>query len=223
VINLISKTKFQNEIIDWYKKNGRNFPWRNSEEVYRILISELLLQKTDAPKVEEIYNDFFSMYETIDMIYNADIKEIERILLPLGLNKNRANRLKSISQKVIEEHGGEIPKNKSDLLQLKGVGNYIANAVMCFAYGENEPIVDTNVIRMYSRLFNFKSIKKRPRDDKELWNFAKHMLPSDKIQDYNYAILDYASLVCKAKKPLCEKCIFLKYCRYEKIILKKEI
>jgi len=211
-MNKISKDYFTASIIKWYKKNGRSFPWRYNSDIYQVLVSELLLQKTDAPKVETVFYDFFSKFKTIEDINKAKTKDIEKILFPIGLYKNRANRLKTIAQKILEDYSGEIPSNKDDLLQLKGVGNYIANAVLCFGYGKPEPILDTNIIRIYNRLFEVKSTKKRPRTDKEIWNFANSMLPKDKVQDYNYAVLDYASLICKARKPLCVNCIFSKYC-----------
>lgn len=210
----ISKTSFISLLLGWYKDNGRNLPWRYNKDPYKILVSELMLQKTDAPKVKNIYDDFFKKFPTIYEIDKTSIKTLERTLEPLGLYRKKAERLKSISKTIIENHYGKIPNSKNELLELNGVGNYIANAVMCFAYNKDESIVDTNVIRLYNRIFNLQSSKKRPRTDKEIWNFAKAILPLNKVQDYNYAVLDYASLICKAKKPNCEVCIFKQYCSF---------
>jgi A/G-specific adenine glycosylase len=217
----LTKNYFTTSIIQWYKKKGRDFPWRYNKDIYQVLVSELLLQKTDAPKVEAVFNDFFSAYKEIHDIYKAEIKDIEEKLLHLGLYKHRADRLKSIAQTIVENYSGEIPQNKEDLLKLKGVGEYISNAVLCFGYNEPEPIVDTNVIRIFNRLFKMQSSKKRPRNDKDIWKFAGELLPKKKIQDYNYGLLDFASLICKSKKPVCHSCMFLNYCSYGKKFLSK--
>jgi len=179
-----------------------------------VLVSELLLQKTDAPKVEALFNDFFLKYPTIHDLYRAKITELEKILQPLGLYKKRSLRLKSIAHEVVEEYSGKIPSDREKLLELNGVGDYIANAVICFAFRKSMPIVDTNVIRIFERLLNVHSLKKRPRTDKEIWIIAKKMLPKKNFQDYNYSLLDFASVICKDRKPDCQNCMFLKNCNF---------
>jgi len=215
----LSKKRFSDNILKWHKKEGRSFPWRYNDDPYKVLVSELLLQKTDAPKVEAIYNKFFSKYPTIYDINDNDISDIENILEPLGLFRSRAERLKSIAHTIINDFSGQIPHETGGLLKLKGVGDYITNAVLCFAYGESEPIVDANVIRIFARLFEFQSKKKRPRNDKEVWQFAESLLPKRKVQDYNYGLLDFASKVCKARKPDCDNCMFLNNCSFGKKFL----
>jgi len=212
----ISKKKFTKLILSWYKENRRDLPWRNIDDTYRVLVSELLLQKTNAQKVEDIFDEFFSKYPTIYEINNEDINNLETILKPLGIFRKRADRLKKISLVIIDKFSGKIPGNKNDLLKLYGVGEYIVNAVLCFGYKKSVPIVDTNVIRIFERLFQKKSIKNRARTDKEIWKFADKMLPEKNVQDYNYALLDFASIVCKARNPECKNCIFLFQCAFGK-------
>ena len=100
------------------------------------------------------------------------------------------------------------------LLSLYGVGNYIGSAVLCFAYKNRVPIVDTNVIRIFKRVFSLKSLKSRPRMDRDVWKFAEEVMPEENYVSYNYALLDFASEVCRAKNPLCETCPLSDICSY---------
>ena len=107
-----------------------------------------------------------------------------------------------------------MPKEKDKLLTLRGVGDYIANAVLCFAFNKDVPIVDANVIRVIERFFSLKSKKVRPRTDKLIWQFAEKLVPKGNAKEYNRAILDFAALVCSAKKPNCLNCPISKKCDY---------
>ncbi|MBE9592448.1 MAG: hypothetical protein IMF19_03105 [Proteobacteria bacterium] len=101
-------------------------------------------------------------------------------------------------------------------MSLYGVGEYISNAVLCFAFKKRIPIVDTNVLRVYERVFNVKSLKSRPHTDKKMWDFAEKMLPKENYVGYNYALLDFASDICRAKNPFCEICPLKSICVYRK-------
>ncbi|HDL01995.1 MAG TPA: hypothetical protein ENH23_07165 [candidate division Zixibacteria bacterium] len=147
------------------------------------------------------------------------MKEIDALLKDIGLFY-RGRRLKKIAERIVNQFEGNVPDKKEDLMSLYGVGEYISNAVLCFAFKKRVPIVDTNVIRVYERVFNVKSQKSRPRTDKEVWKFAEKMLPEKDYVEYNYALLDFASEICRAKNPLCEICPLKNICKYKKVGLK---
>jgi len=206
--------KLQKILLNWAKNNLRKYEWRTTSDPYKILISELLLQKTDAKKVEQVYPKFVECFPTVLDLHRANIKEVEELIRDIGLFY-RAQRIKKIAEQIKNEFSGKIPDSKNELISLHGVGDYISNAVLCFAFEERVPIVDTNVIRVYERVFNLKSSKSRPRTDKKIWDFAEKILPLEKFVEYNYALLDFASSICRAKNPRCKMCPVNKTCRWQ--------
>ena len=206
---------FANLILEWHNDHKKKFGWRETQDPYRILISEILLHKTDSKKVEKVYPAFIGKFPTVYHLYRAVPEEINNLIKDIGLFY-RGKRLKKIAEKIVNQFEGNIPDNKENLISLYGAGEYISNAVLCFAFKKRVPIVDTNVIRVYERVFNIKSSKSRPRTDKEIWNFAEKMLPRSSYVEYNYSLLDFASEICKAKKPLCNICLVKNICEYKK-------
>jgi A/G-specific adenine glycosylase len=207
------KKLFARRIIKWYKKEGRNFPWRRTKNAFHILISEIMLQKTDSNKALAVYLPFIKKYPTPQLLAQADIDTLRADIHLLGIS-DRARRLKTSAQTIVLFHGGTVPSNRKHLLQLLGVGDYIANAVLCFAFNKDVPILDTNVIRVIERVFSKKSSKKRARTDKELWEFAGSLIPSGKAVDYNRGVLDFAALICTARSSSCPICPVSDICDY---------
>ena len=195
-------TYFQNFILEWYELNKRSFPWRYTFSPYKVFVSEILLQQTNADKVIKPFNQITEAYKSMDELASADITFLNDIFMELGLFY-RAQRLIDISKYLMDQHHGVIPNKKEELLKIKGIGDYTCNAILCFGYHERYALVDTNIIRVFERYLNFKSTKKRPHTDKSIWKFAQRILPNTEYIDYNYGLLDFAALVCKAKKPGC--------------------
>lgn len=213
-MEISKKEKFDKEILDWWIENKRDFDWRKTNSPYEILIAEILLRKTTAGQVSKIYTSFLQLCPNPRVLLETPSAEIERILTPLGMQHRRSILLKEIGRILTFKFNGGIPNSKSDLLSLPGVGLYIANAVLCFAYGKDLPIVDTNVIRVFERVFSFQSKKRRPKDDLELWAFVGEFIPPGKCRDFNLAIIDLAHLVCIPKNPRCEVCPLNTICNY---------
>lgn len=206
---------FANLILEWHNDHKKKFGWRETQDPYKILISEILLHKTDSKKVEKVYPAFIGKFPTIYHLYRAVPEEINNLIKDIGLFY-RGKRLKKIAEQIVSSFEGNIPSRKEDLISLYGVGDYISNAVLCFAFKKKVPIVDTNIIRIYDRVFEIKSSKSRPRADKKIWDFAKKALPENNYVEYNYSLLDFASEICKAKKPLCGVCSVKDICEYKK-------
>lgn len=197
---------FAKKLLDWRLKNTRDFPWRKTKNPYRILIAETLLRKTTAKQVQQIYSSFLEEYPSPQHLASADGCMLKKILRPLGLENRRAALLKKLAQDLIKKYGGAVPKHKEELMKLPGIGRYSANAVLCLAYGEELPMVDTNVIRVVTRFFGFKSKRVRLKDDPSLWTFVESILPSSKAKDFNLGLLDFAARVCTARNPKCNEC-----------------
>ncbi len=213
------KEEFVQKLLAWHAENKRDFSWRRTANPFHILIAEIMLQKTDVKKVSDVYDKFIQKYPTPQALASAELVELRKELALLGIHR-RAERLKKTAEKIVSEHGAEVPSEKQELLKLPGVGEYIANAVLCFAFGKDVPIVDTNVIRLLERVFGIKSSKARPRTDRKIWEFAAQLVPKGRCREYNQALLDFAASVCKSKKPLSATCPENKICSYAKDQLK---
>jgi len=197
-------------LLKWFIKYGRKFPWRRTKNSYRIFIVESLLQKTNVEKVYPAYLIIIKKYPNIDDLAEARIGELRKIIAPLGLIK-RAKFLKKGAREIVGRFRGKFPKDKRELKSIIGVGDYLAHAILCFAYGERLPLVDTNVARVYQRIYNFKS-SKLPYADKKLWKFSEDLLPLKNFKEYNLALLDLSALICLPQRPLCQKCPCAAYC-----------
>ena len=202
---------FRKKITEWYKFNKRNFYWRTKTDPYTILISEIFLKKTSAVYAEKYIIEFLERYKTVKDLYETDDKMLINFFKPLGL-VSRGRGLKRISEKIIKDYNCEIPKDKKLLKNLFMVGDYVVNCILCFSFNEKVPIVDTNVIRIFKRFFNFNSINPRPCNDKEIWYFAKELLPYKNVKQYNWALLDFGALVCSSRKPKCTSCPISRKC-----------
>ncbi len=194
------KEEFVKNLLAWHAENKRIFSWRETKNPFHILIAEIMLQKTDVNKVSEVYDKFIKKYHTPQALVSAELDDLRKELVLLGIHK-RAERLKKIAEKIVIEYGGEVPSKKEELLKLPGVGEYIANAILCFAFNKDVPIVDTNVIRLFERVFGIKSSKTRPRNDRKIWEFASQLVPKGRCKEYNQALLDLAAIFCKSKNP----------------------
>lgn len=197
----------------WYETNRRDFPWRQTTDPFRILVSEMLLHQTFARKVVPVYQALVEKYPTPAHFSRARSKTIRGIIQPLGF-LYRADRLKAIGKKLVDDFDGAVPREEQDLLSLPGVGPYTASAVRCFGFEEQVPIIDTNVLRVYRRVFSTAPHSTKLGPDKASVEVAKEALPKARARDYNYAILDFAALVCTHYNPTCASCPLLEVCDY---------
>ena len=213
-----SREKIARKIIDWYEVNGRtDLPWRRTKNPYRILIAELMLQKTHAvQQVLPVFYEFLGRYPNMKSLSRASISDIRKTISSLGLQNIRSRRLKELALTVNKQFGGEIPKKYSDLRSLPGVGEYIANAVLCTAFDERKPMVDANFGRVLGRVFFGK--EDYPPSKNRTRKIAYELLPETKFKEFNLGVIDLGALVCKPKSPLHTICPISEECRFLKRI-----
>lgn len=197
--------EFRTSLLEWYSIKKRQFPWRDTTEPYAVLVTELLLQKTNAEKVEPIYLEFMRRFPTIRKLQRASTHEIAEVIAPLGLFY-RAVRISRVADAVANTFDGVVPNTPEELLMLPGVGSYMMNAVLCFAFGQPRPLIDTNSARVLTRVFGLSPSKTRPRTDRQLWAFASSLVPASYVKEYNWALIDLAHLVCMPAKQLHTEC-----------------
>jgi A/G-specific adenine glycosylase len=209
--------RFQESLISWAIANGRVFAWRQTKDPYHILIAETFLHRTQAKQVEPIYLNFIEAYPDIRALARADEKKLRKVLFPLGLEW-RVKLLHSMAKEIEAKFNAIIPVEKSDLISLPGIGDYIASAVRCFAFGQPDAIIDTNVMRVITRLFDipFRDSLRRNRKFKGL---AQAMVDLNQPRFYNLGILDLAALICRSKSPDCPNCPVKIYCETGRRIL----
>jgi A/G-specific adenine glycosylase len=212
---------FRAKVIEFYLKRGRRWPWRGSRDPYVVLVVELLLQKTTAAQVAQIFDEFFAKFPTIEVLANASEEEIVKVIAKLGLRK-RAKFLKEIAKRIVSEFGGRVPDDREALLSLKGVGMYTANAVLSFAYGKCVPVIDRNVARVIRRYFGIES-NKPAYSDSALWRFAEKIMPQSMCREFNYGLIDLGAMIClpespkMSRGPKCNECPLKEMCSYAKI------
>jgi len=201
-------------LLEWAKSNTRDFPWRRTEDPYKILVAEIMLQRTRAEQVMPVYVRFIKKYPDFHSLAKASVSELRTMILSLGLEK-RARGLKRLAVQIEEQHGGKIPNNIDELLKLYGIGNYIANAILCHAFGVDVLTVDANFARILDRVFSLK-LKQPAQKDKRIWNFAGGLMPhaKDHARELNLSIIDFASKICAPRKPSCRTCPLKSICDY---------
>lgn len=193
-------------MFQWHQHNHKNYPWRNTINPYYILVAEFLLQETHVRKVQDAYLNICNTYTDVESLAIASLDEIQLIIKPIGL-AYRAERLKGCANSIVKDYGGNVPGTKKELLTFPGVGQYIANAALCYAFDKATVPIDTNVIRLFCRYFGFTSSYSRPRTDGKLAEIIRKQFSYfTSTRDANLAVLDFVSSVCTARKPSCTSC-----------------
>lgn len=205
--------RFIEGILKWYEHNKRDYLfWRKTKNPYYVLASEMMLQKTTVKQVQNLILKFIERFPTPKDLAEAPVEEIEELITPLGMEHKRAKSYKKWAEVVVEEYGGRTPDSEKELISLPGVGQYMANSVLCLAFGKDVPLLDTNIVRILERVFDIRSSKARARTDKKFWEFVRNITPLGKSRDVNLALLDHGALVCTAKNPKCPVCPVNKIC-----------
>jgi len=204
---------FQNTLLEWFDLNKRDFPWRkNGISNYELILTEILLQRTKAETVSKYYNVFFNKYPDWDHLVAASIEDLEQIFKPLGLFKHRANRLFKIAQEY-KSKNGVLPTNRDELNESKLSTLYISNAYELFVLNHRAALLDVNMSRLLRRFF-FPKKKEDVRNDKIIQDLAQNVIDIKSCKELNWAILDYAALVCKSKNPNCIDCKLNSKCTF---------
>jgi A/G-specific adenine glycosylase len=196
---------FRRRLLQWYRKNGRDLPWRDTDDPYHILVSEVMLQQTQVDRVLPKYHEWLGRYPSFEVLAAADERDVVKTWYPLGYNI-RPRRLQSIARESVAKYGGELPSDEATLLSFKGIGPYTAGAVMSFAFRKRAAILDTNVARVLFRVFIGKGDHRGHTMDKRLWELSRAVLPFKHVFDFNQALMDFGAMLCTARKPECPRC-----------------
>jgi len=198
----------QRALVEWYERDHRAYPWRQTDDPYEILVSEVMSQQTQLDRVVSAWNDFLERWPTVEDLAATDRADVVGFWTDhsLGYN-NRAKYLHEAANQVVDDHGGEWPRDPDGLSELMGVGPYTANAVASFAFNNGNAVVDTNVKRVLYRAFDV------PDDDAAFEEVAGRLMPEGESRVWNNAVMELGGVACE-KTPDCDgaQCPWREWC-----------
>jgi A/G-specific adenine glycosylase len=206
------RRRFRHRLLTWYRRHGRDLPWRKTSDPYHILVSEIMLQQTQVDRVLPKYAEWLDRYPSFEALAAAPESDVTRTWYPLGYNI-RPKRLQSIAREAVERYDGQLPADEETLLSFKGIGAYTAGAIRSFAFRERAAILDTNVARVLFRIFIGTGELKSHAMKRHLWTVSETMVPRRDVFDFNQALMDFGAMVCVARKPKCLVCPMAQSCR----------
>ena len=202
---------FSNSLVQWYLQNKRDLPWRDTINPYFIWLSEIMLQQTRVAQGLPYFLSFTQAFPTVFDLANAEEEQVLKLWQGLGYY-SRARNLHETAKYIANELNGIFPNNYSDLLKLKGVGEYTAAAIASFSYNEPVAVLDGNVYRVLSRYFNLDTDISDFKSKKIFQSLAQEVLLKEKPALFNQAIMEFGALQCVPKNPDCQNCIFSSSC-----------
>lgn len=201
---------FNGRLLKWGRAHRRTFPWRETDDPWRVLVAEVLLQRSRGKTVAKVYEELFRRWPEAAKLSRARERSIASVIRPLGLVR-RASTLRAMAREV--ERRGGVPADSAGLLALPGVGRYAANATLVVGFGKRAPVVDGVTARVYRRYLGLSS-ELPPTADAELWEQVERATPRSSTRDWNWAVLDLAAEVCLPLKPRCRVCPLVERCVY---------
>ena len=207
-------TWFRRRLRTWFKKNHRNFPWRESTRTpYEVLIAEIMLRRTKAGTVAQFYPAFLKKYPDFAHLAKASTKMLQKIIKPLGLWRQKAPVFLAVA-KAVTGNNGQLPSTREELESFSHIGQYISSVMLTTFHGKAEPFIDVNTARVVDRFFGPRKLVDI-RYDPYLKAVSKEIVKNKRESlELNWAILDFAALVCKARNPLCPTCPIKSKCLY---------
>jgi A/G-specific adenine glycosylase len=202
---------FAKKLLNWYKSNQRNLPWRETKDPYKIWLSEIILQQTRVNQGLPYYERFVSTFPNVESLALAPEKQVLRLWQGLGYY-SRARNLHASAIFVKNNLNGVFPDTFLGLKKLKGVGTYTAAAIASFAYNEKVPVVDGNVYRVLARIFGVDDDIASPSGQKKFFELAATLLPEHETDTYNQAIMEFGALQCVPANPDCSACPLKEAC-----------
>ena len=196
---------FAKTLTDWYLKNKRDLPWRETRDPYRIWLSEIMLQQTRITQGLPYYLKFVKAFPTVFDLANASEENVLKLWQGLGYY-SRARNLHFTAKHVAFELNGNFPVTYKELLKLKGVGDYTASAIASICYNENVAVVDGNVYRVLARFFDIETPINSSKGIQEFKELAGELLDKEDPGTYNQAIMEFGALQCTPQLPNCESC-----------------
>jgi A/G-specific adenine glycosylase len=201
----VKQSNFASALLDWYKINSRDLPWRLNRVPYNVWVSEIMLQQTRVETVIPYYSRWMTLFPTVHDLAGATQQDVLSTWEGLGYY-SRARNLHRAAQLVVQDMDGKLPSDPKALRKLPGIGRSTAGAIASIAFGLDEPALDGNIRRVLARYFNLIEPAHSSQGIKLLWDLASENLPVGKAGEYNQAIMDLGAAVCTPRAPRCSDC-----------------
>lgn len=198
-------TPFQKTLLAWFDKHGRDLPWRRTYTPYHIWISEIMLQQTQMDRVVAYFSRWIQRFPDVQNVVQVSEEEAFKLWEGLGYYTRVRNILRT-AEILVRQFNGNLPADHQALLSLPGIGKYTAGAIMSLAFNKEYPIVDANIERVFSRIFNIDTPIKEKEAQRFIWRKAKELIPPGEARHFNQALMELGALVCTPKNPLCNAC-----------------
>lgn len=207
----IDTEKFQHDLLEWYKREKRDLPWRKERDPYKIWVSEVMLQQTRVDTVIPYFERFMEKFPTLEALSEAEEEQVLKAWEGLGYY-SRIRNLHSAVKEVKEKYGGKVPDTLEEMTSLKGVGPYTAGAVLSIAYGKPYPAVDGNVMRVASRILSIWEDIAKPASRKIFEEAIHHLMYTEDPSSFNQALMELGALICTPTSPSCLLCPVREHC-----------
>jgi A/G-specific adenine glycosylase len=205
-----AKMNFTKILLKWYETNKRDLPWRRTRDPYRIWVSEIILQQTRIDQGWDYYLRFLEKFPDLHSLAEADEGEVLKLWQGLGYY-SRARNMHTAAKEIISQYNGKFPETYEGILRLKGIGDYTAAAISSIAFGISSPVVDGNVLRLFSRFFGINEPVDTPKGKQLILEKAKTLISNEYPGEFNQAIMEFGALQCKPA-PNCSICILKSGC-----------
>jgi A/G-specific adenine glycosylase len=213
----VSKSKiadpalFQKTLLKWYDQYKRDLPWRKTTDPYAIFVSEMMLQQTQVKTVIPYYGRFLKELPDWKSLARAKEEKVLKLWEGLGYYR-RARSLQAAAKKITQDHDGKLPDTLEEILEIPGVGPYSAGALLSIAYQKPHPLVDGNVIRVFSRIYVLRGNLKTGEGNQRVWGVARQLIPTQRPGDFNQALMELGATICLPENPQCLLCPMISLC-----------
>ena len=210
------------DLLEWYRANRRRLPWRDTVDLYHILVSEVMLQQTQVKTVIPYYHRFLENFPTVGDLAGASSEKVLKSWEGLGYY-SRARNLHRAAIQIMEKHQGRIPDDQNILQKLPGIGPYIGAAILSIGYHQPVPVVDGNVLRVFARYYNFGEDIRKTGTRNTVFNRLQTIIPGEAPGDFNQAMMELGALVCTPRRPDCPSCPLQTSCRANELGLQEKL
>lgn len=198
----------------WGGDHFRDYPWRHSQDPYKIMIAEFMLHRTRADQVVSVYNSFLLSYPDIFCLAKADYCDMTIVTNQLGLHW-RSQHFIDAARYIINNYDGTFPESGKELIKIPGVGEYVCGAILTICYNKPYPVIDANIARFINRFFGL-NLLGEIRRKKAIKNVAEKLFNVENPGLFLFSILDFSAAICKAKTPDHNNCPLKNQCAYKK-------
>ena len=209
-------------LLAWFAEHHRKLPWRGTRDLYRIWVSEIMLQQTQVAAVIPYYERFLTAFPTALELAAAPEEQVLRLWEGLGYYR-RARQLHAAAGNIAAEHGGKFPRDYEQVRALPGIGRYTAGAILSLGLDRRLPILEANTVRLLSRLAAYRGDTASTAGQKFLWDMAEQILPAKNVGQFNQALMELGSQVCTPRQPKCAECPLTALCPTRKLGLTESI